>query len=248
MTTAEDFEGVAGAAGLAPWRRVEAALAEAVRAGRIKGGERLPTEPELARRFGVNRHTVRRAIAALAGRGLVRAEQGRGTFVTDVLVDYPLGPRTRFSAALLGQGREPAHRLIDVVSLAAAPEVAAALGLSAGARVVRTRAVGTADGRPISVGTGFLPEARFPDLAGRLDLLGASMTAVFESYGLADYRRRSTRVLARRPEPEEARLLRQAPGAPVLVTEAVDVDPGGRPLRFGVTAFAGERVQIVVET
>ena len=69
---------------------------------------------------------------------------------------------------------------------------------------------------------------------------------VLASYGLADYRRQSTRILARLPSVEEALRLKQPASEPVLVTEAIDVDPEDRPIRYGVTCFAGARVQLTV--
>src|ERR1700747_1726388 len=68
-------------AGVTLWRRIADDLERAIAAGEIAAGEKLPGETEIAARFAVNRHTVRRAIAELAGRGLVRAARGSGTYV-----------------------------------------------------------------------------------------------------------------------------------------------------------------------
>ncbi len=232
-------------AGVAVWRQIARRLERDLRAGGLEAGARLPTETELAARFTVNRHTVRRAIADLAARGLVRVEQGRGTFLQDLVVDYPLRRRTSFSANLLAQGREPTHDIRDVVEFAADAEIARRLRLRRGARVVESTSIGLADGVPISDGRSWFPAARFPGLAGRL-CRQTSISAVLASYGLADYCRETTRVLARLPSAEEAARLRQPTSEPVLVTEAIDVDPQGRPIRYGVTCFAGARVQLTV--
>lgn len=57
-------------------------LSEDIRSGRIKPGERLPTEQEIVRRTGVSRTVVREAVAALRAEGLVMTRQGVGAFVT----------------------------------------------------------------------------------------------------------------------------------------------------------------------
>ena len=85
----------------------------------------------------------------------------------------------------------------------------------------------------------------FPALPSELRA-AASISAALASYGLADYRRQSTRILARLPSVEEALRLKQPASEPVLVTEAIDVDPEDRPIRYGVTCFAGARVQLTV--
>ena len=64
-------------------RRIE----EAIRLGRYKPGERLPTETALATGFGVSRNVVREAIARLKSYGLVRTRQGLGAFVEELRDD-----------------------------------------------------------------------------------------------------------------------------------------------------------------
>jgi GntR family phosphonate transport system transcriptional regulator len=231
--------------GVAVWRQIAHRIERDVRASGLGAGARLPTEAELAARFTVNRHTVRRAIADLAARGLVRVEQGRGTFLQDLVIDYPLRRRTSFSANLLAQDRAPSHAMLSVVEVAAEPEVARALGLRRGARVVQSTSSGFADAIPVSYGRSWFPAGRFPGFADRLGR-NPSISAALAGYGIADYRRALTRVLARLPSVEEAAQLRQPAGEPVLVTEAVDVDPEDRPVRYGVTCFAGARVQLTV--
>lgn len=232
-------------AGVAVWRQIAQRIEHDLRGEGQGGGARLPTEAELASRFAVNRHTVRRAIADLAARGLVRVEQGRGTFLQDLVVDYPLRRRTSFSANLLAQGREPTHEILEVAEVAADAIVAGPLAVRHGTQVVQSTSIGLADGIPISYGRSWFPAARFPGLADRLRGY-TSISATLADYDLADYRRETTRVLARLPSADEAAGLRQPFTEPVLVTEALDVDAGDRPIRYGITCFAGARVQLTV--
>ncbi|GGR71173.1 hypothetical protein GCM10010252_06820 [Streptomyces aureoverticillatus] len=67
----------------APYMRVLDALSADIRAGRIKPGERIPSESELCERHKVARETARRAVRVLRERGVVRTEWGKGTFVVD---------------------------------------------------------------------------------------------------------------------------------------------------------------------
>lgn len=64
------------------WRQVADDIAAAVVSGELVSGERLPNEFALAEVYGVARVTIRRAMEELKSRGLVRVQQGRGTFVT----------------------------------------------------------------------------------------------------------------------------------------------------------------------
>ncbi|MGF1476678.1 MAG: phosphonate metabolism transcriptional regulator PhnF [Geminicoccaceae bacterium] len=241
----QDTRGPLARDGVALWHQIETRLAEDLEAGVYRPGEKLPGEHRLAKRFGVNRHTVRRAVGQLASRGLVRVEQGRGIFAQDLVVDYAVTRRTSFSGNLLAQGLEPTTTLLEVESVAADERVASMLRMDPGANVIRSRSVGYADNVPICCSTSF-----FPVISGLMESLSARgrYSEALAACGVGDYRRDQTQVMTRLPTSEEAMKLKQAPGQPVLVTEAVDVDAHQKPVKFGIAAFAGQRVQLKLET
>ncbi|MDV3249906.1 phosphonate metabolism transcriptional regulator PhnF [Devosia sp. BK] len=232
--------------GVALWRQIADAIRLDIVGGKLANGDRLPTEAILAERFSANRHTVRRALSVLAEEGVVIAEQGRGTFVKSIRrLSYPIGKRTRFREGLKGQANTVVtNTLGDRIDNASA-QVAEALGLKPGAKVVRLEAVSLADGVPLSRSTTWLAYRQFPDFAARLTELN-SITRAFESYGFPDYVRATTRISARHADVEETRLLGLAPGAIVLVSEAVNADPDGNPLSYALSRFPAERMELVV--
>ncbi len=227
------------------WRQISESLAGQIQSGALAEGARLPTEPQLAERFGVNRHTVRRAMSDLAERGLVRIEQGRGTFVQEHVLDYLVGRRTRFSEIVSAQNRQAGGRLLGSAREAAPGQVARDLDIAPGAQVLRLETLRELDGRPLAVGTHYFPAARFPRLVDHY-LETGSITRALAGSGVADYERKVTRVTARMPEAADARLLQQPNTRPILVTESVNIDSEGRPVEFGLTRFASDRTQIVL--
>ena len=228
------------------WHQIELALTQDIQAGALPPGARLPNEAEIAARFGVHRHTARRALATLAEKGCVRIRRGLGTFVEQGVIDYRLSERTRFTANLLAQQRLASHDLLGAADEPAGESVAAALGVAVGCIVTRLDTLGRADGVPVSLAASSFPAARFPGLAA-LYAERRSVTAVLAAFGVADYLRHSTRVLAVLPTDHEAALLRQSHRTPVLSVDSVDVDAAGVPISFSRVRFAGERVQLVVE-
>jgi GntR family transcriptional regulator, phosphonate transport system regulatory protein len=234
------------ASGVALWRQVADGIERGIADGRFTAGERLPAEMEIAETYRVNRHTVRRALAALAERGLVRAERGSGTYVEAPRIAYPLRSRTRFSEIVGAGGREPRGQLIGASEELATRELARQLALKTGAPLIRIEALRLADRTPICVGTTWLAADRFPG-AGRVYERARSMTKVLEHYGVRDYRRASTRVTAGIVDATDAIRLNLALGRPVLVVDSTDVDAGGAPLLTTRARFAAERVEFVVE-
>ena len=235
------------ASGVALWRRVADGIERDIADGRFAAGEKLPGETEIAETYRVNRHTVRRALATLAERGLVRAERGSGTFVEATRLAYPLRSRTRFSEIVGAGGREPRGQLIAASEEPASRELARQLGLKSGAPLVRIESVRFADRTPICVSTSWLAAERFPN-AGGVFAKVRSMTALLAHYGVRDYRRASTRITAAIVDATDAMRLDLALGRPVLVVDSTDLGADGVPLVTKRSRFAAERVTFEVES
>ncbi len=232
--------------GLSIWKQIERQLLRDIAMDIFKPGEKMPTEMELASRFGVNRHTVRQAMAALAEANVVRVEQGRGAFVQESVMDYPLGSRTRFSQIVSSRHRLPDKRLISDQIIKASPTVARNLKLKAGEKVIEILSVSEADGIPLAVGHSFLPASRFE---GIVDIFKEtkSLTEAFRDFGIQDYTRKFTKISAQLPNSKVAGLLKQQKSRPILLTESVDVDAAENPIEYGNTSFTSDRVQLLVE-
>lgn len=230
--------------GIAVWRQIGESLADDIRNKLYAAGEQLPSEPELAAKFSVNRHTIRRAMGELEQGGLVRIEQGRGTFVQEHAIDYAIGKRTRFSENLRSQGVLGHQEALGSQTLRAA-DIAKHLGLSRNASLLRVQIVGKAESRPISTSEHFFDEKRFPDFAERLTAL-RSVSKVYAHYGIGDYTRKWSRITAALPTQEVARLLGQPKTRPILQVEALNVDQDGAPLQYSITRFVGDLVQLMV--
>lgn len=237
--------------GEALWSQIVAQLAKDIESGCYQREERLPTEFQLAQTYGVNRHTIRRALEELAKAGMVRTEHGRGSFVSDEVMDYHIGARPRFSEWVRRQNRTPLGDVLNLVEvrLGELPEVmaaSAALGVAPEAPVVLLERVGMADERLLSLSRHIFSAEKLPGLLAALKTHG-SVTASLAAIGVHDYTRRWTRVSARLPDSREARLLRMARSDALLVTEAVDEMQGGEALEYGSSVYPSTRVQLVFE-
>lgn len=247
MSHASDMRMNAGSpAGVTLWRQIADDIEQAIIRGDYASGAKLPSELEIAERFGVNRHTVRRALAELTERGLVRAERGSGTYVDAARIAYPIGERTRFSEIIGASGRKAGGRLLSSAKEPAPRDVALRLDLQPGAIVVRLDILRSANRVPISLGTSWLPLELAPD-AARIYRMVRSVSRLLGYIGFPDYRRKETRLSAAMADSIHAAKLRLNPGRPLLIVDSVDVASDGRPILTSHARFAADRVELVVE-
>lgn len=228
------------------WRRIELTLMAEINEGVWTRGSQMPSEFVLADRFGVNRHTVRRAMSALVQRGAIRIEKGRGSFVQDQRIHYEVGNRTRVDENLKKQHRGHSGTLLADFQMPASAEIAKRLSLNVGARLVVLDTLNESDGVPLSVVRTYLPADRFEHFVEAYKESGNSMTAAFERCGVSDFSRKSTEITAKMPDNAEAARLKMPENIPVVMSETVDVDADQRPIKYGIAVFPSDRVYISI--
>ena len=217
-------------------------IAEAV----FKIGDRLPTETELSARFGVNRHTLRRAMEVLRQEGIVGVERGRGTFVMATPIAVPIGKRVRFNEALKAQSLKPQRQVLRIVDLKADAQLSQSLDSEIGEPALLFERLSLVDDIPISVASSYFPSQRFPELATHCQTYRSISQMLQNEYG-CDHIRRQTRISARTARPRDARLLKMPATSPILLSEAINVDQQGAVIEYGVTRFRSDRMELVIE-
>lgn len=209
----------------------------------MTAGERLPSEHDLAKRFGANRHTIRRAVDDLIAAGLLERRHGRGTFVLDGPVDYVLGRGTRFTETIESLGKTASSRILRRLVIPARGGVASRLRLAEGAPVIWIESLRLADDRPICVISHFLPQSIFPELLDEYQ--GGSLHEhLADRHGLK-LRRIESLVTAALPQGDDATLLGMAQHQPVLRVKSVNVSARDEtPLEYALTRFRADRIQL----
>lgn len=173
-------------------------------------GSAAPSERDLVRHFGVARMTVRQALDALVGEGLLERHPGRGTFVARPR-RHPTGVSS-FTEDMALKGIVAESRTLLAERMEPTAELVAALRLRSGETVLHWRRLRMADGRPVCLSDAFLPEAVVP---GLLEVYPASLYDELASRG-----HRPTwaedEVTARTATEDEAALLEITAGDVVL--------------------------------
>lgn len=225
------------------WNAIHDTLRNEIADGHYAPGDRLPTEAQMASRFQVNRHTVRRALSALSEQDIVYARRGAGVFVRHVPTPYPIGRRVRFNHALHAAGRVPTRRILSLETRLGNTHELAALHLTENAMVHVYEGLSLSDGVPLAITSSAFPAARFPDLPEVLRE-SKSITTVFAHHNIKDYTRQSTQITAKAASRTKAALLELRPGDPILRTISINVDAADTPIEYGRTWFAADRVTL----
>jgi GntR family phosphonate transport system transcriptional regulator len=209
-------------------------------------GDYLPPENQLAERFQVNRHTLRRAVDELVDRGWLQRRQGIGTLVLMRPYDYPLHSQARFSQNLLEQGSHPTSERLLAVLRPATDHVATALGRQEGETVIHLRTLRRVNNVPVCVIDHYLP-----------DLGWWPILQNFQNGSLHDFirteinqrlSRRTTRINARRAQAKESKLLEIVPQAPLLCVRTINTcDSNGSVAEYSVSLTRADMIELTME-
>ena len=212
--------------------------------GSLPPGAALPSERELAERYGLARMTVRNEIERLTAEGSVYRLHGRGTFVAEPRIAQA-GALTSFTEDMLARGQVAGSTVISTELVEADGFLAAALEMKAGDTCFRLDRVRTADGRPMAIEQVHIPLERF-DGIDREDFADASLFNVLEDrFGVA-LGDAEQRVVAVGINGDEAPLLGVVEGAPGLRFHTVTRDQDGVPVLYAVSLYPGDRYEIAL--
>lgn len=217
--------------------------------GRYQPNDRIPSEPELAEKYGVSRITVRRAVEELCSEGRLVKRQGCGTFVSKPHIDRKLlqYAEVRSFTQLCGDnGMEPGAHVLNKLIVPARAEEIEFFGLGEGALLLYIQRVRTADGLPVFEENMYLPYKGYESLM-TVDLEDVSLFDIIADLGGARPTTTSMRVVeAVRATAEQSSRLLMGAGDPLLYFKVHFGDEAGRPVCMGRHYYVGSRYRFVL--
>lgn len=208
-----------------------------------KAGDNLPSEGELAARFGVNRHTLRRSVDELVNKGLVERRHGRGVYVLEGHLNYQLGAGTRFTETLSAKGHATTSRIIRMQRIMPSERIAERLQIAPNAAVFWIETLRTVDGSPMCVISHFLEAERFPLIFEGYQE-GSLHRFLRENYG-CELRRSESLITAIMPQGDDARLLSMPASRPILRVKSINIDErDGLPVEYAISRLRGDGVEL----
>lgn len=215
-------------------------LRSALGRGLFLPGDKLPSEPELARIMQVSRSTLRAALHTLELEGIILRRPGLGTFVSELpLLEYNLSQLLDLSVLIRSLGHKPSLQVLDVGVTAADAQVAQKLAIQFNAAVVRTERLHTADGKPVVYHLEFFPREFLDRASPPLDveelapLLNGDRT-FFEVFLDATGQRITGAVTSLKPTLAGGRMteiLQLPAGSPLMRFEQIDHNRDHEPVQ-----------------
>jgi GntR family transcriptional regulator len=227
--------------------QIERWLTDAIAAGRLRTGDRLPPERELSALLGVSRMTLRQGVEALERRGLVTRVPGRdgGAFISEPRVECDLTGLPGFSAQVRRTNLRPGAEVLEARRVRPPATVASALGIIGKAQAYRVVRVRSANDTPLAIERSWFPVRPLAGLLER-DLTG-SMYALLAEWGLSP----ETAVEHLEPtvaDETDAGLLGIAVGTPLMRIERTAFSHGGVAVEYSLDLFRPDRVRIMVRS
>jgi GntR family transcriptional regulator len=211
--------------------------------GKLKPGDKIPSENELCEQFEVSRMTIRQAINNLVEQGYLHRKRGIGTFVQLPKVEQKLQSMTGFTEDMLARGLRPSSELLSFQIVSATAKVAQKLQLEEGSPVYEVRRIRLADEEPIALETTYLS----PSLVKGIneEILQYSLYEHLEQNLGYKLTRATQTIEASVATEDEAWYLNINKKAPVLVVEQVSYAVGDLPLEYVKCIYRGDRYKFI---
>lgn len=226
------------------WQQILTALQADIDEGRYGIGDKLPTEAALSIRFGVNRHTVRRALQELAQLEVISIRKGSGSTVMPKKIPYTVGKTSRFSSNLVGLHKSGRRRIVRAETIRADKTIAEQLALSRQDPVHLLEYIASVEGAPILYSVCYYPAKLLPNFLQAFQQT-LSVTASLMDDGISSYQRCWSKVRADRPPPAVARHLGMLPQSPALRIVFLNAQvETNLPVEYSTAWFVGDKIEI----
>jgi DNA-binding GntR family transcriptional regulator len=227
-------------------RQIHDAVREEIVAGRLAPGARLPSEGDLAGRWGVSLAPVRQALVDLAAEGYLDRVRGRGTVVRPSKFAQKLSILSSFSESQGQHGQRPKVVMLYSGRVPAPPEVAAALGVRT-RKLVLIQRLAYLEASPVALLCAYLDPGRFPGIE-KAELDGGSLYRTFDTVYGVELVRADSVIEAVHATDDEAAPLGVATGAMVLRADSVTYDRQDAPVEYSRVLYRVERFRFSLES
>lgn len=210
--------------------------------------EKLPSENQFAKEFGVNRHTIRQSLELLKNEGLIYTKIGVGNFISNIKVPYSISDKSSYTSKILDLGYEPKTELLNIDIIQSNEQIASNLGLKTGLKVIELKLLRYANDIPISVSYSYFDAYIYRELINNLKCNPFSLYKALDiAYPHLEITKQSTVFEAVMSTQQLSELLMMPLNSPILTASTISKDQNGNFVEYGISYFRGDTCKIKVD-
>lgn len=222
------------------YRQIASRLESEIAEGKLKAGDKLPSERTMAAHLGISRMTARQALRYLTAKGMLETRTGQGTYVGQPVIEQKLSALTGFTEEMAQQGRQSSSIVVRSEVGKADKVCASALNLPANGEIYRLVRIRLVDGIPVAIETTDIRADMAPGLLDMADFAQESLYGILtRNYRVLPASAEQT-LAASTADASTARSLNLAEDAPVLKLTRLTFDSTGCPFEFVRSVYRGD--------
>ncbi|RCX18114.1 GntR family transcriptional regulator [Fontibacillus phaseoli] len=227
------------------YKKLKEMIVEDIESGKLKQGDKLPSERDLAERHKISRMTARHALSLLEREGFVERTVGAGTFVSNkkIRMDFTFNS---FSKAMLDIGMKPTTQTLDMKMVPATSSVAKALNLSGDEMLFSLKRLRLADGIPVAIELSQIPYRYCQGIEKYMNE-NVSLYQILEDIYSIQLHKASQYTRIAISDEMESRLLKIQNESACILLETVAYDTEGRSIEFSQSVTRGDIVSFYTE-
>ncbi|MBV7504160.1 GntR family transcriptional regulator [Bacillus sp. sid0103] len=228
------------------YKQLKNQILEEIKSGKLKHGDKLPSERELAEQFQISRMTARHTLSILEREGVVERRVGAGTFINNKKIEMDFVTFNSFTKNMLSKGLIPSTQILSIRKMEANANLAQKLKLAVGEGMIVIRRLRLVDETPISIEESFLPEKLCPGLDKMITDNDSLYEILEREYGIVLVMAKEYMQVTVSDE-GESKLLKIRLESPCILQESVAFDKKEKEIEFSTSLTRSDIVKFYSE-
>lgn len=228
------------------YQQLKDKIIDDIESGKLKHGDKLPSERELAEQYGISRMTARHTLSILEREGVVERRVGAGTFISNYKIEMDFITFNSFTRTMLGRGLTPSTQVLSIKRSPVKPGIANKLHISVGEEIVIIKRLRNVNGIPISIEESFIPYKFCPGIDLRITNNHSLYQMLESEYGITLVKAKEY-MKVKLAEESDSKLLRIRSESPCVLREAVAYDDNGQSIEFSTSLTRSDIVRFYSE-
>ncbi|WP_257347310.1 GntR family transcriptional regulator [Pseudalkalibacillus decolorationis] len=228
------------------YKQLKDKILDDIENGKLRHGDKLPSERELAEQYGISRMTARHTLSILEREGIVNRRVGAGTFISNHKIEMDFITFDSFTNTMLGRGLIPSTRVLSVRKILAKPNLANKLKVPSGEEMIAIKRLRMANEKPIAIEESFIPVKFCPNIENLITDSISLYQILEEEYGIVLVKAKQY-MHVMFSEESDSKLLGIRSDSACIFQEAVAFDREERELEFSTSITRSDIVKFYTE-